>query len=127
MLNIFLTTALEMIILLDILGVVIYFVVSGIVRAKRQPSDQPAVPASAGMTPCPVGPPVYTAFPCNASYVSTSSPAVTPSRNGWLGLRNLKDRITRRTDPEVSRTEDTGIEAEQHRIGMILNSFKEDV
>jgi hypothetical protein len=119
MLNHLLTATLEAVILLDILGVVVYFVVSGIVRSRKQPTVQPSI--------IPAGPPGYAPFPSSIPYASPSLPDDTSSPRGWPGLRNLKDRITHRREPAPLRAEASDVEAEQRRIGVILNSFKEDV
>lgn len=118
MLNSMLTATLEAVILLDILGVVTYFVVSGIVRARKQPSVRP--------TPCPAGPAGYVAFSPSIPYTSLSSPDDTSSHRGWPVLRGLKDRIAHRHEP-IPGAEAADIEVQQRKIGMILNSFKEDV
>ncbi len=124
MFNTFLTTALEVVILLDLLGVIIYFIISGIVRAKKNPGGGSVAPP--GVAPCPSGPSGYTAFPTDFSYVSSfPSPIVSSSGRGWLGLKGLKDRFTNRSGSKGIQSND--IEPEQRRIGMILNSFKEDV
>lgn len=113
MLNNLLNATLEVVILLDVLGVIIYFVVSGIVRARKQPSVRP--------TPCPAGPAGYAAF--SIPYASPTSDDI-PSHRGVL--KGLKDRIARRYEP-TPVPEAAGIEAQQRKIGVILNSFKEDV
>lgn len=116
MLNNLLNATLEVVILLDVLGVIVYFVVSGIVRARKQPSARPSV------APCPAGTAGYPLFTPEIPYASPSVPVSSP--RGWPGLRGLKDRITHRRDPVV---EVAGVEAQQNKIGIILNSFKEDV
>ena len=124
MLNSFLTAALEVVVLLDILGVMTYFVISGIVRAKKNPDRRPLVPAD--VRPCPAGPPGYATFPSEVSYASGSSSDFTSCPRGWLSFRSLKGRMGGLRS-KTSRADATGIEAGQRRIGMILNSFKEDV
>ena len=54
MFNTFLTTALEVVILLDLLGVIIYFIISGIVRAKKNPGGGSVAPP--GVAPVPFRP-----------------------------------------------------------------------
>ncbi len=120
MFNVLLNATLEVVILLDVLGVIVYFVVSGIVRAKRQPSARPSV------TPCPAGTAGYALFSPELPYASPSVPDPVSSPRGWPALKGLKDRIARRRDP-VPVVEAAGVEAQQHKIGIILNSFKEDV
>ncbi|MSS71139.1 MAG: hypothetical protein EXS64_06595 [Candidatus Latescibacteria bacterium] len=119
MFNTILTTTLEAVILLDILGVVVYFVISGIVRARKQPSVRPSV--------IPAGPVGYAAFSPSLPYASPASPAPAASHRGWPALRGLKDRMARRHESEAPVPETAGIEVQQHKIGLILDSFKEDV
>ncbi|GEM_PF-6837973 len=118
MLNNLLNATLEVVILLDVLGVIVYFVVSGIVRARKQPSARPSV------APCPAGTAGYPLFAPEIPYASSPVPDPVPSHRGWPGLKGLKDRIAHRRDPVA---EAAGVEAQQRKIGAILNSFKEDV
>ncbi len=120
MFNTILTTSLEIILLLDILGAIVYFVVSGIVRARRQSSVRPAV-AVPGV-PCPAGAPAYTAFTSATPYFSSAPSAVASDHGG--GLRGLRSRFSRKAaDPPAHGD----VEAGHLKIGTILNSFKEDI
>jgi len=121
MFNHLLTATLEAVILLDVLGIVVYFVVSGIVRARKQPSTPPSA------APCPAGPAGYAPFPSSLPYASPSLSDSAPSSHGWPAFRGLKDRIAHGQAPAPGREAPAGVEAEQRRIGAILNSFKEDV
>lgn len=119
MFNNVLTTTLEAIILLDILGAIIYFVVSGIVRARKQPSPRSAVPVSVA----PAGVSAYAGLSPVTPYLSSASSAAPPSRSGWFGLR---DRFSPRA-PSTSPSGPRDVESGHRKIGMILNSFKEDI
>jgi hypothetical protein len=120
MLNNLLNATLGAVILLDVLGVIVYFVVSGIVRARRQPSGRPSV------APCPAGAGGYALLAPEIPYASSPVPEPAPSPRGWSGLKGLRDRIAHRRDP-APVVEPVGVEAQQRKISTILNSFKEDV
>lgn len=119
MLNNLLNATLGAVILLDVLGVIVYFVVSGIVRARRQPSARPSV------APCPAGAAGYALLSSEISYASSSVPEPAPAPR-WSGLKGLRDRIAHRRDPAPA-AEAAGVEVQQRKIGAILNSFKEDI
>lgn len=124
MFNAFLTTALEVILLLDILGAIIYFIVSGIVRARKQSTVRPAVPVPVASYP--VGAPAYTAFTPNTPYFSSVASPSPSAHGGWSGLRGLRDRFSRRAAAPAG-PEHGDVEASHRKIGTILNSFKEDI
>ena len=124
MFNAFLTTALEVIVLLDILGAIVYFIISGIVRARKQSTVRPAVPVP--VISFPAGAPAYTAFTPATPYFSSAASPSPSDRGGWSGLRGLRDRFSRKA-PASARPEQSDVEAGHRKIGTILNSFKEDI
>lgn len=122
MFNAFLTTSLVLILFLDLLGVIVYIIVSGIVRARKHASIRPVVSLPA--TPTSI--PAYTAFSPVPSYFSAPRSAPGPHRGGWRGLLGLGTRFSRK-ESSPSRSDSGEIDAGHRRIGAILNSFKEDI
>lgn len=123
MFNAFLTTSLVLILFLDLLGVIVYIIVSGIVRARKHGSVRPGVSLPA---PCPAGAPAYTAFSPAPTYFASATAAPESHRGGWGGLKRLRDRFSRK-ESSPARSDLGEMDAGHRKIGTILNSFKEDI
>ena len=155
MLTGFLTTALEIIIVLDICGAVVYFALSGLTRMNQNPpeggrqwplpgsddgpgpSPLPAHPS--GLQPCtvegpssPYGSPVPVEGPALSVYAGTpSAPQTEKGFSLTAGLKrrivSLKDRLTYRPagNAQAVQTRETG--SDYRKLGQVLDSFKEEM
>jgi hypothetical protein len=137
----FLTTALEILIILDVCGAVVYFALSGLAKSKNpkpelgEMSFQPAYPSQ--LQPCaaggvPTG--MYSASPSPTPsevgiYAGTEAP---PVENGSTGLyagfkhriSSLKDKFGYRA--HAGTVEHVRLDKDHQRLGQVLDSFKEE-
>ena len=139
----FLTTALEILIILDICGAVVYFALSGLIKSKDPKPEfglgelQPAYPNR--LQPCPAGgmpPEMYSASPsptpsAAAIYAAPAAPPEAPERTGFCaGLKHriasLKGKFAYRKLDGTLGVERVSLESEQKRLGQVLDSFKEE-
>lgn len=136
----FLTTALEIIIILDVCGVIAYFTITGIARMKDKkeaatsempntPSGMPALAAQGVSLPVANLPERIT----SNVYDPVTPEALPPSppKNQWTA--GLKQRFTSMTRKFTYRPEPSGtvvktqtIDADQAKLGRVLDSFKEE-
>ena len=132
-----LTTALEIIIVLDICGAVAYFVISGLVRSGKARAEGDASPlrepriqswVAGGIS----GPSPQLAYsPGEFSAVYAAAPPE-PGKGFSLtaGLKrrfgSLKDRFTYRPAPGNRGVEAQELSGEHRKLGRILDSFKEE-
>ncbi len=138
----FLTTALELIIILDVCGAVVYFALSGLARSKKKDAESQIDPNQAAY-----GPQLQ---PCAAEGITSSLPLMTPRPGGsdpaiYAGIprqpepaqgfnllagfkhriSSFKSRFTYRpaTGQQVEvRNMDDG----HRKLGQILDSFREE-
>ena len=136
----FLTTALEILIILDVCGAVVYFALSGLTRSKNPkpelgvPDFQPAYPNR--LQPCPAGgvpTGMYSASPSPtppeaAIYAGTDAPPVEESTGFYAGFKHriasLKGKFSYRA--HSGTVENVSLSKEQQRLGQVLDSFKEE-
>ena len=132
-----LTTALEIIIVLDICGAIAYFVISGLVRSRKARAEGEASSpqgsriqswTTGGIS----GPSPQLAYsPGEFSAVYAAAPpepekgfSLTAGLKRRLG--SLKDRFTYRPAPGNRGVETEELSGEQRKLGRILDSFKEE-
>ncbi len=137
----FLSTALEILIIVDICGAIVYVALSALIRSRNpksgfeMPQFQPAYPNR--LQPCPAtGAPsdVYQASPLPTSqerpvYAGTDTPAAEEAATGFCaGLRHrissLKGKFSYR--PHAGTVERVSLDTEHKRLGQVLDSFKEE-
>lgn len=133
----FLTTALELIIILDVCGAVIYFVLTGLSRIKK-PSAQ-AAPAMINTSSAPSfgidTPMLATAQPCAIPRPITPDIYLpktpeTGAQRQWMA--RFKNRVTMLRQAFTYRPATQGVEktraadTDYARLGRVLDSFKEE-
>ena len=132
----FLTTSLEIIIILDVCGAIVYFTLSGLtrIRQKQAKITPPPLPLGLpGLRPAtqsasPVAPADRSVF----SVYAAPEPAAEPEqgfgfRTGFRRrITSFKDKFTYRPfgGNRGVQTQDMG--AENQKLGRILDSFKEE-
>ncbi|MBT3604838.1 MAG: hypothetical protein HOE48_19680 [Candidatus Latescibacteria bacterium] len=136
----FLTTALEIIIILDVCGVIAYFTITGIARMKDKKENTspelsntpPGMPALATEgAPMPI---VNVPARITSTVYDPVTPEVlppSPQKNQWTA--GLKQRFTSMTRKFTYRPEPSGtavktqtIDADHAKLGRVLDSFKEE-
>jgi hypothetical protein len=137
----FLTTALEILIILDVCGAVVYFALSGLIRSRNPkpgldvPQLQPAYPNR--LQPCPAGgvpTGIYSAPPSPtpteaAIYAGTGAPPVEEKRPGFCAgfkhrIASLRGKFGYRA--HAGTVEPVSLDDEHRRLGQVLDSFKEE-
>ena len=132
----FLSTALEIIIILNICGAVVYFTITGLTRKNGGPSQQSAshplqvepTPALAyeGLTTQPVTVPER----ISPSVYAPTAPEATPvAKTSWTeGLKSqftgLKERFSYKQTEQTIKKQ--AITPDYNRLDRVLDSFKED-
>lgn len=135
----FLTTALEIIIILDVCGAVVYFALTGLSRIKKQSEKtspplqtQSPVLQSLGIeTPALATP---TAIPTRISptvYLPETPPETHKAERAWTGgikhqMSRLKNAFTYRPETQNQAIETRAIDPDYAKLGRVLDSFKEE-
>lgn len=128
----FLTTALEIIIILDICGAIAYFTITGLTRKNKQTEQatplQPT-PAMAfeGLVMQPA------AIPARISpsvYLPETPEPITEDVSWTEGFKtrftSLKKRLTHKPDNQNGHETRSSLNDDYNRLGRVLDSFKEE-
>ena len=137
----FLTTALEILIILDVCGAVVYFALSGLIKSRNPKPEQgefdfqPAYPSQ--LQPCPAGGVsggVYSASPSPtqsvaAIYAGSDAPPVAEESTGFYAgfkhrISSLRGKFGYRA--HAGTVEHVRLDKENQRLGQVLDSFKEE-
>ncbi|MCZ6634590.1 MAG: hypothetical protein O7G87_14390 [bacterium] len=139
MLTGFLTTALEIILILDICGAIVYFVLSGLKKQQDEKENTQPTPSPLSMPATgPVLTPVYQMATAGHDVFSVYAerPSEEPEMPRSFGLiASVKQRITSfkaklstyRPSANKQSVQTQEIGTEHRKLGQILDSFKEDM
>jgi hypothetical protein len=137
----FLTTALEIIIILDVCGVIAYFTITGFARMKDKKeglspalqNTQPGLPALAteGITmPAILNVPERITSTVYSPVASEPTPQVPPPNQWTAGLKQRLTSMTRkftyRPAPSGKTVQTQALDTDQAKLGRVLDSFKEE-
>lgn len=136
----FLSTALEIIIILDVCGVIAYFTITGLTRMKDKKEDlAPALPTSPSGMPAlatqgamPTMVHVPNRITSNVyDPVAPENPPQEAPQNQWTaGLKqritSLTSKFTYRPTPNGNTVQTQKVDTDYAKLGRVLDSFKED-
>ena len=138
----FLTTALEIVVILDLCGVIAYFVISGLIRYKKsRHATGDAIPQAvyaSQLQPCAAEGPAISPSPrpvqeSGLSIYAGASCEPEKASEGFsltAGLKrriaSLKSKFSYRPDRGNNGIETRNMETDYHKLGRILDSFKEE-
>ena len=139
-----LTTALEIVIVLDICGALVYCVVSGLAREKKADADHGISPlevAYAGaLQPCPAGGVIASPAPVvcppgseDLRVYTVPEPTAEPQQEHGLTaafrrhIDSLRKKFTYRPGNGTAVVQKDDMDEAQRKLGRVLDSFKEDV
>ena len=137
----FLSTALEIIIILDVCGVIAYFTITGLTRMKdKKENASPAMPVSPSGMPAlategvamPTTVDVPKRFTSNVydPVIPENPPQEAPPKQWTAGLKQrittLTSKFTYRPAPNGNTVQTQKLDADHAKLGRVLDSFKED-
>ena len=139
-----LTTALEIVIVLDICGALVYCVVSGLARQQKADADNGISPLevtyAAALQPCPAGgaiaPPPSVVCPPGGEDLriyATPEPTAEPQQEHGLAgafrrhIDSLRKKFTYRPGNGTAGVRKDDMDEANRKLGRVLDSFKEDV
>jgi len=138
----FLTTVLEIVVILDVCGVIAYFAISGLIRYKKSRNATgdtiPQAVYASQLQPCAAEGPAISPSPRPAhesglSIYAGSSCELEEAPEGFritAGLKrriaSLKSKFSYRPGRGKNGIETRNMETEYHKLGRILDSFKEE-
>lgn len=137
----FLTTALEIIIILDICGAIAYFTITGLTRLKDKKetlspvmqnatAGLPAFATEAGQMPADISIPERVSATVYHPATNNTPPQEPPTRQWTAGLKQRLSSMTRKFTYKPAAGGQTvqtqNIDADYAKLGRVLDSFKEE-
>lgn len=134
----FLSTALEIIIILDVCGAIAYFTITGLTRIKDKKQDASPVlpntsvglPALAAEGPAMIQVPERVTSQVYDPVAIDTPPQAQPKTQWTAGFRqritSLTSKFTYKPAPSGKAVQKESVDSDYAKLGRVLDSFKED-